>query len=148
MCVCIYNIILSVQAALFFRWGFLWLMRALLTQTCPFFTQAFFFCCCSYSLLVCVVLDASHYIDVVALSSFFSQFTFSCSFPVAPSSGRPRSTPPPGSYSLYSSALSVALVLFPHYSVSLTPLFVCVLCGCALMGGSFSACFRLAGKDL
>lgn len=55
---------------------------------------------------------------------------FSCSFPVALSSGWSRCTPPPGSFSLYSTPHSVALL--PHYSLSLsgTPLFVCIVWVC------------------
>lgn len=49
-----------------------------------FFSASFAF---PFSLLVCHPLDASHYTDEVALNSFFSQFMFSCSFPVALSSG-------------------------------------------------------------
>lgn len=77
----------SVQAAPFFT---LFCVadcggRALLTQTLrDFFSASFAF---PFSLLVCHPLDASHYTDEVALNSFFSQFRFSCSFPVALSSG-------------------------------------------------------------
>lgn len=55
---------------------------------------------------------------------------FSCSFPVAPSSGWSRSTPPPDSYSLYSSPLSVALSRFPHYSLSHSSVCVCIVWVC------------------
>lgn len=73
---------------------------------------------------------------------------FFCSFPVALSSGWSRSTPPPGSFSLYSTPHSIALL--PHYSLSLSLALpcLCVLCGCALMGGSFSTSLQLAGVDL
>lgn len=92
-----------------------------------FFSASFAF---PFSLLVCHPLDASHYTDEVALNSFFSQFMFFCSFPVALSSGWSRSTPPPGSFSLYSTPHSIALL--PHYSLSLsgTPLFVCIVWVC------------------
>lgn len=110
-----------------------------------FFSASFAF---PFSLLVCHPLDASHYTDEVALNSFFSQFMFFCSFPVALSSGWSRSTPPPGSFSLYSTPHSIALL--PHYSLSLSLALpcLCVLCGCALMGGSFSTSLQLAGVDL
>lgn len=141
MCLCVWVTQSCAQTLLISSLWFLWLMRGYTCTNLTFFSL--FLCCFCHCWC-----DASLYTDVVALRWFFSQFMCSCSFPVAPSSGWSRSTPPPRSYSLYSSPLSVALARFPHYSLSHTPLFVCVLCGCALMGGSYSVGLRLAGKGL